>query len=176
MTLLAQVVGRLRERGIVCALIGAEALALRGVSRATADRDLLSTDLQALEPALWIGIGEPEVRVDIRRGDGDDPLAGVVRFSADRERPVDLIVGRGDWQTRILHRAPQFDLGEVTVKVPGAADLVLLKLYAGGPQDAWDIAQLLAGDDRDAVVREVSERVGELPPDCRRLWERLLPG
>ncbi len=39
MTLLAQVVGRLRERGLPCALIGAEALALRGVSRATADRD-----------------------------------------------------------------------------------------------------------------------------------------
>lgn len=70
----------------------------------------------------------------------------------------------------------EIDLGEVTVAVPTAADIILLKLYAGGPQDAWDIAQLLADDDRDAVVREVGERIGELPPDCRRLWESLLPG
>lgn len=175
MTLLAQVVERLRERRIPCALIGAEALALRGVSRATADRDLLATDLHALEPALWAGLGGPGVRLEIRRGDADDPLAGVVRFGADGERPVDLIIGRGDWQSRILHRAPQLDLGEVTVAVPGAADLILLKLYAGGPQDAWDIAQLLHADDRGAFIGEVEERLEELPADCRRLWERLLP-
>lgn len=175
MTLLAQVVGRLLERGIPCALIGAEALALRGVSRATADRDLLATDLKALEPALWAALGEHGVRIEIRRGDAEDPLAGVVRFGADGERPVDLIVGRGGWQTRILLRAPVFDLGEVAVAVPGAADLVLLKLYAGGPQDAWDIAQLLNGDDRDAVIGEVRERLEELPPECRHIWESLLP-
>ncbi len=175
MTLLARVVGRLGDSGIACALIGAEALALRGVSRATADRDLLATDPQALEPALWVGLGEAGVRIDIRRGDVDDPLAGVVRFAADDERPVDLIVGRAEWQTRILHRAPRLDLGEVAVAVPEAADLVLLKLYAGGPQDAWDIAQLLNGDDRDLIADEVRLRLGDLPPDCRRLWETLLP-
>jgi hypothetical protein len=26
--------------------------------------------------------------------------------------------------------------------------VILLKLYAGGPQDAWDIEQLLGGPDR----------------------------
>lgn len=174
MTLLARVVGLLGERGIACALIGAEALALRGVSRATADRDLLATDLQALESALWAGLGETGVRIEIRRGDHDDPLAGVVRFAADGERPVDLIVGRGDWQTRILHRAARLDLGEVAVAVPSAADLVLLKLYAGGPQDAWDVAQLLNGGDREIIIGEVRERLGELPSDCRSLWENLL--
>lgn len=174
MTLLARVVGLLGGHGIACALIGAEALALRGVSRATADRDLLATDLQALDSALWVGLGEAGVRIDIRRGDIDDPLAGVVRFAADGERPVDLVVGRGEWQTRLVHRAPRLDLGEVNVAVPEAADLVLLKLFAGGPQDAWDIAQLLNGDDRDLIVGEVRLRLGDLPPDCRRLWESLL--
>lgn len=98
MTLLARVVEILKDRGIPCALIGAEALALRGVSRATADRDLLATDPQTLEPALW----------------------------------------------------------------------------AGGPQDAWDIAQLLNGDDRETVIGEVRERLRELPAECRTLWENLL--
>lgn len=176
MTLLARVVGRLAERGIPCALIGAEALALRGVSRATADRDLLVTDRRALDVALWNGLGEAGVRFEVRRGDDDDPLAGVVRFTADAERPVDLIVGRQDWQTHILHRAALIDIGEVAVAVPSAADLVLLKLYAGGPQDAWDIAQLLDGADRDVVIGEVRERLGKLPSDCHQLWERILSG
>lgn len=176
MTLLARVVGRLRERGIPCALIGAEALALRGVSRATADRDLLTTSHEALAPALWQELGGAAVRVEIHRGDADDPLAGVVRFTAEAERPVDLIVGRQDWQTRILQRSPQLDLGDVVVGVPSAADLVLLKLYAGGPQDAWDIAQLLTGNDSETIVGDVSSRLGELPADCRRLWEKVLSG
>ena len=176
MTLLARVVGRLKERGIPCALIGAEALALRGVSRATADRDLLTTSREALLPALWQELGEVGVRFDIRRGDADDPLAGVVRFTADAERPVDLIVGRQEWQTRILQRSPQLDLGDIAVGVPVAADLVLLKLFAGGPQDAWDISQLLTGRDSAALVAEVSSRLGDLPTDCRQLWDRILSG
>ncbi|MEO8197235.1 MAG: hypothetical protein ABI689_10975 [Thermoanaerobaculia bacterium] len=173
MTLLARVVGRLAERGIPCALIGAEALALRGVSRATADRDLLATDLGALDPGLWQQLVEVGIRVEVRRGDREDPLAGVVRFDSDEDRPVDLIVGRHDWQTRILQRSAHLDLGEVSIAVPSAADLVLLKLYAGGPQDAWDIAQLLNADDRDTLVGEVATRLGELPEECRGLWEKL---
>lgn len=176
MTLLARVVGRLTARGIPCALIGAEALALRGVSRATADRDLLTTSREALLPGLWQDLGGEEVRFDIRRGDADDPLAGVVRFTADAERPVDLIVGRQEWQTRILERSPQLDLGDVALGVPGAADLVLLKLYAGGPQDAWDIAQLLAGSDSATVAADVSSRLGDLPADCLVLWQKILAG
>ncbi|MEO8274825.1 MAG: hypothetical protein ABI639_01315 [Thermoanaerobaculia bacterium] len=176
LTLLARVVGRLAERGIPCALIGAEALALRGVSRATADRDLLATDLAALDDALWRELGETGVRVEVRRGDPDDPLAGVVRFDADEDRPVDLIIGRHAWQTRILQRSPLVDLEDVAIAVPSAADLVLLKLYAAGPQDAWDVAQLLNADDRETLIREVAARLGELPADCRDLWEKLLPG
>lgn len=176
MTLLARVVGRLAQRGVPCALIGAEALALRGVSRATADRDLLVTDPAALDPALWSDLGDAGIRVEVRRGDLDDPLAGVVRFEADDDRPVDLIVGRHDWQTRILQRSERIDLGEAAIAVPGAADLVLLKLYAGGPQDAWDIAQILNADERETLVREVTARLGDLPEDCRRLWEKVVSG
>ncbi len=176
MTLLARIVDRLAERGILCALIGAEALALRGVSRATADRDVLATDPAALDPALWRALVDTGIRVEVRRGDRDDPLAGVVRFDADEDRPVDLIVGRHDWQTRILRRSEHLDLGELSIAVASAADLVLLKLYAAGPQDAWDIAQLLDADDREALIREVEARLAELPDDCRHLWEKLLHG
>ena len=174
MSLLAEVVERLESKGIRCALIGAEALALRGSSRATLDRDLLTTDPRALDAALWIPFSASGAQFDIRRGDAEDPLAGVVRFLAEGERPVDLIVGRHAWQSRILERAEVLDLGEVRVAVPRTADLILLKLYAGGPQDAWDVAQLLADDDRAALVAEVEGRAADLPDDSRQLWRKIL--
>lgn len=176
MSLLAEVVARLDEHEIRCSLIGAEALALRGASRATLDRDLLATDRRVLDAALWSPLVDAGADVEIRRGDHDDPLAGVVRFRADGERPVDLIVGRHEWQTRLLERSEMLDLGETRVAVPRSSDLVLLKLFAGGPQDAWDVAQLLAGDDRALLVAEVNERIGDLPDDAGHLWRRVLDG
>src|SRR6059036_2303956 len=63
---------------------------------------------------------------------------------------------------------------EVSVPVATAADLVLLKLYAGGPQDAWDVEQLLAGPGRAALVAEVDAALGTPPEDSRRLWARIV--
>lgn len=176
MNLLAEVVTRLDARGIRCSLIGAEALALRGASRATLDRDLLTTDRRVLDAALWAPLVASGAEVEIRRGDGEDPLAGVVRFLAEGERPVDLIVGRQAWQTRILERSEILDLGEVRVAVPRSSDLILLKLFAGGPQDAWDVAQILADDDRALLVTEVEVEIGDLPDDARHLWSKILAG
>jgi hypothetical protein len=50
---------------------------------------------------------------------------------------------------------------------------VLLKLYAGGPQDAWDVQQLLAVEDRAALVSEVESRLGDLPAHAATLWRRI---
>jgi hypothetical protein len=44
---------------------------------------------------------------------------------------------------------------------------------AGGPQDAWDVTQLLAGDDRAALVAAVERALPALPAECAALWRRL---
>ena len=59
------------------ALIGAAALAARGIARSTYDIDLLTTDLRVLAPQVWTTL--PTDAVDIPRGDADDPLAGARR-------------------------------------------------------------------------------------------------
>jgi hypothetical protein len=46
-------------------------------------------------------------------------------------------------------------------------------LYAGGPQDAWDIAQLLAAGDRERLYTEVEQYLGDLPTPAVRLWRRI---
>ncbi|MEO7794121.1 MAG: hypothetical protein ABIV06_05050 [Thermoanaerobaculia bacterium] len=176
MSLLAEVARRLQQGQIRCALIGAEALSLRAASRSTLDRDLLTTDPRSLDAALWQPLIDAGIHCEIRRGDAEDPLAGVVRITAADERPVDLIVGRHSWQTRILERSELLDLGDVVLPVPRASDLILLKLFAGGGQDAWDVAQLLAGEGREEVAAEVQQQLADLPADSRLLWKRILAG
>jgi hypothetical protein len=63
---------------------------------------------------------------------------------------------------------------DVTVPVVQARDLVLLKLYAGGPQDAWDIQRLLAASEsNDGLREEVEADVSVLPRRCIDLWKQL---
>jgi hypothetical protein len=172
-TLLAATVGRLRERGTRFALIGAAALAVHGVSRATRDLDLLVVDGACLDPAYWAPLAASGIEADVRRGDAADPLAGVVRLRRAQESPVDLVVGRHPWQADVLAGAVETDVLGVAVPVAGRADLILLKLFAAGPQDAWDVEQLLAGPERAATVAAVDRRVIALPEDSRTLWGRL---
>lgn len=171
MSLLARVSALLDRRGTRFAAIGAAALAAHGVLRATADLDLLVIDPACLDDRVWHELVESRVRVEIRRGDAADPLAGVVRITAQGEPAIDVIVGRHAWQGDLLRRSSPTQIGDACVHVVEAADLVLLKLFAGGPQDAWDVDQLLDVD--GAIAPQVEARLRDLPPECGALWRRI---
>lgn len=171
--LLARVRDVLEVSATPYALIGAGAMTVHGVGRSTLDLDLLTMEPGVLEGKFWVSLKKSGASVDIRRGDADDPLAGIVRFEQAEEPPVDLVVGRSRWQSSVLERARRMSIGDFDVPVVGAADLILLKLFAGGAQDAWDIEELLATGDRAALSREVESRVRDLPPDVLGLWGRI---
>jgi predicted nucleotidyltransferase len=173
MSRLALVTARLRERSSPFALIGATAMAAHGVSRATLDLDLFTVDQACLGRDYWAGL---DLGVDQRRGGPDDPLAGVVRVGAGSDLPIDIVVGRSPWQAAIPARARPSRIEGVEVPVASREDLILLKLYAGAPQDAWDVAQLLQVDDPRALIAEVEGRLADLPPACATLWRRIAAG
>lgn len=174
MTLLRQVVDRLADLEVRFALIGAAALAVHGASRSTLDVDLLATDRRVLEAATWSPLSPERIQADIRLGDADDPLAGVVRFTAGEQRAVDLVVGKNRWQREAIDRAAPGTYLGLEIPVVRAEDLVLLKLFAGGPQDAWDVRQLLAGDERATLVEGVETHLPRLDRTARDLWRRIL--
>ncbi len=128
MTLLDRVSVTLQQARIPHALIGAAALAAAGVARSTFDVDLLVLDQSVLQDAMWEALRQGGADVVIRHGEDDDPLRGVVRIEAEDERPVDVIVGRPAWQSRVLERASRPETGP---PVAAPRDLILLKLYAG---------------------------------------------
>lgn len=149
-------------------------MAMRGVARATADADLLALDLDVLESASWAGF---PATVEVRRGDVEDPLIGVVRMRRAEEIDLDIVVPRGRWQRGVLDRAQAmpYEGGRLLVATP--ADLVLLKLDAGGTLDRWDAAHILETlDAGGAIRREVESRIGALPSDAQRLWEEIARG
>jgi hypothetical protein len=82
-------------------------------------------------------------------------------------------VGRWEWQDAIVRRAEPIEIGSAVVPVVRASDLILLKLYAGGSQDAWDIEQLLAAGDRETLVVAVNAELDSLPGDARARWRRI---
>ena len=89
---------------------------------------------------------------------------------------VDVVVVRGAGASRMTGGAgPVARFGEVEVRAVTASDLVLLKLYAGGPRDGWDVAALLEalGPARGELVAAVDAAIGQLPRRCARTWRRI---
>ena len=167
MSLLERVTDLLDAHRVPHALIGAAALAAAGVARSTFDIDLLTTDPAVLDGAFWSSLDDSDISVDVRRGDHEDPLAGVVRIEAASDRPVDVVVGKHEWQTQVIARADR-PAGGPPVVTP--ADLILLKLYAGGSQDLWDVRELLATVSGQAIANQVERSLSGLPPELRTRW------
>lgn len=86
---------------------------------------------------MWNELAGSDVAVDVRKGDLDDPLGGVVRIGAGADQ-IDLVVGKWTWEQRVVERAQLVEVGGFPMRVPTTSDLILLKLAAGGPIDQQD--------------------------------------
>jgi len=172
-SLLAETLETLSAHGLRCAMIGAAAMAAHGVARATMDIDLLLAGSECLNSLAWEALRRSGLNVDVRRGDADDPLVGVVRLQRAGEQPIDVVVGSASWQRRAIENASPIEFLGILVPVASARDLILLKLYAGSPQDRWDVARLLAATPNPNLAREVEAGLSALPPECRESWREI---
>ncbi len=166
-----EVAEEIRRHGVPCCLIGAAALAVHGFARYSADIDLLTLDRRVLSENFWKGASPaPEVRV----GDADDPLAGVVRWHVEPE--VDLIAGKGHAARFALETAAPAPGLPCPVATPLA--LALLKLEAASPQDLADVLSLAAVQrelNGAPWVAEIPSHVAKLSAAARAAWQQLEP-
>jgi len=96
MSLLAEVCATLDRRDVPHAVIGAAALAVHGVPRATHDLDLVAIGVACLVPSTWQGLRSEGHAMAIRPGDENDPLedalaeplAGALYGITQARRPV----------------------------------------------------------------------------------------
>lgn len=154
------------------ALIGGRAVGARGYPRMTLDYDFLTSDARILERETWKDLQEHGASIDPRKGDFDDPLAGVVHIAFRDGMEADVVLAKWKWQWDLIHRSEGLDVGGVVVPVPITSDLILLKLAAGGPIDLQDVVSLLALD-REKLIREVDETIDRVLPDARPAWTQV---
>lgn len=163
-------VAYLEARHVGFCVIGGIALAVHGFARYTADVDVLTMDAAVLAPEFWSGTAV----IEVRRGEGDDPLAGLVRWPS--EPPHDLLVGRG----HAMHFAVDTAVANATIgaRVATPLALVLLKLEAGGPQDRNDILALVQAQETLAGagwLADVPQHLPLLSAEARACWAHVAP-
>ncbi len=162
----------LESIGAPFALIGARAVGVRGHPRMTLDYDFLTADARVLDRETWKDLEEGGAFVDPRKGDFDDPLAGVVHIAFADGVEADVLLAKWKWERDIIERSERLDVGGSVVPVPITSDLILLKLAAGGPIDLQDVVSLIATD-CDPLVREVDQKIESVLPDVSVAWNRL---
>lgn len=170
MSLLADVLSFLERCQVSAAVVGGVALAAHGIARATLDTDVFVVDARVLSEDFWTDWSGVEQR-EVFRGDADEALIGSVRVTRGDEI-VDIVVGRPGWLTAVLDRRKIVQVQHIALPLVDRADLVLLKLLAGGPQDLLDI-ELLVASDPVALSAEVEARLVSLPPALSTAWRQL---
>lgn len=158
--------------GVRYALIGGWAVGLRGYPRLTTDTDFLTVDRRVLNRDVWRELVNDAIHVDPRKGDFDDPLAGVVHIGSKPDE-IDVVVGKWKFEQRVIERSEPMQFQGMTIPVPSTSDLILLKLAAGGAQDYADAYQLLTLGPRDELVAAIESEIETLPHDAQALWKRL---
>lgn len=166
-----EVAAELESRGIPCAVIGAMALAAHNYPRSTDDFDL-ATDVdpfRVLKPVAD-ALRARGYEVELVTPDAEDPLGGVLNITGDDFNLVQVVNFDNPFSGRRTPAAAAIQgatlpLGDTRLRVVSLPDLVALKLYAGGPKAASDIAELLARNQPLDLVklREVCAAARLLP-------------
>lgn len=154
------------------ALIGGFAVAAWGVPRATHDIDF----------AVAIGTNDPQALATFmggryEGGGPDDPLRGVICATvevASTSVPLQLVFLPSMFTDAIFQKLEILSILNHRVPVVSWEGLVLLKVYAGGPQDVLDVRQILKVRQPSvtelARISDLAERLGILEE-----WTALSP-
>jgi hypothetical protein len=136
--LLLDAVDVLAAGKIPYAVIGAMAASVHGIVRASMDADaVLSLTIQET-PKLEREFRAAGFHTELRRGDPDDPIAGVLSLTDTYGNRVDLLVGLRGLEPGAFSRTIALIFHDVELRVVGLEDFIAMKVFAGGPQDLVD--------------------------------------
>jgi len=175
--LMLDVVRLLVSQNVEYTIIGAMAVAVHGVVRASVDADaLVNVSLERLEQ-LGEQLTAQGLQMELRRGDPFDPIPAILIVRDQYENRVDLLVGIRGLDPDIHRRAITVDVAEfgTALKFASREDLIAMKLFAGGPIDLRDAERLVAvaGEALDLeLLHRLTKRFGR---DAEVNLKKLLP-
>lgn len=176
---LRRVLGWLDSEGVKGVVIGGVAASLLGRPRATRDVDLVVWLEDSALEAFVQSAGKHgfEPRMDDALSFARQSRVLLVRHS-DSAIDVDIALGALPFEKRAIERRQQCVLGDLTVPLPRAEDLIIMKAVAHRPRDTADVEALLEANvdvDREYVRRVVGEFASALDaPDLISDLESVL--
>src|SRR5271155_5662907 len=136
--LLLDVVEILRRENVDYLVVGAFALSVHGVVRASRDVDaLLQISLSGIKKLRHI-FDAAGFQVALRLGDADDPIPMMLVLSDSHENKVDLLGGLRGLDPKVFSRGIEVPLLGDTLRFVGREDFIAMKCFADGPQDLLD--------------------------------------
>ena len=172
--LLLDVVEILRREKVDYAVIGAFALAVLGVIRATTAVDALLFTTPGRLAKLEKVFKRAGFGTELRTAEADDPISGMLVLSDDFRNHVELLGGLRNLDPEIWSRTLEINFRDQTLRIVGREDFVAMKCFAGSPQDLLDAQsayQAAPGPINLDLLRTVARRFGRAAAD--RLEEVL---
>jgi hypothetical protein len=175
--LLADVASVLNTYRIDYAVIGALAVAVHGVVRASVDADAVVAaavpQLRELQSKLMAG----HLFVELRTGGVNDPIAAMMIVTDRYGNRVDLLAGIQGLDGGVYQRSITLQPSGIptALKIVGREDLIAMKIAAGGPKDLMDAENCIAvaGDSLNVdLVRKLARHFGR---DVLARCDKLLP-
>lgn len=172
--LLLDVVEILRHEKVDYAVIGAFALTVLGVVRATTDVDALLFTKPGRLAKLEKSFERAGFDTELRTAEADDPISGMLVLSDDFGNRVELLGGLRNMDPGIFSRTEEITFRDETLRVVGREDFIAMKCFASSPQDLLDARsayQAAPGPIDLDLLRTVTRRFGRQAAD--RLEEIL---
>jgi hypothetical protein len=172
--LLLDAIEILRRENCDYLIIGAFALSVHGVVRASRDVEALLrislSGIKKLRHAFEVaGFG-----VTLRQGDADDPIPTMLVLSDAHGNQVDLLGGLRGLDPKAFSRGIDVPFLGDTLRFVGREDFIAMKCFAEGPQDlldAQDAYRRAEGPLNLDLMRRIAHRFGRNAAD--RLEEIL---
>ena|SRR5579864_441596 len=174
--LLLDVVAILQGEDLDYAVIGAFALSVHGMVRASTDADaLLHVDFARLSQ-LQGRFRAEGFGTMLRPKDDEDPVLGMLILTDTHGNQVDLLGGLKGMDPHVFSRTLEIPFGGQTLQIVGREDFIAMKCFAGGLQDLLDARSAYQGArgpiDLD-LLRAVTRRFGR---DAADRLEQVLAG
>ena len=172
--LLLDIIEILRHENVDYLVIGAFALSVHGVVRASRDADaLLQISISGIKKLQHI-LEVAGFQVVLRRGDADDPIPVMLVLSDPHGNQVELLGGLRGLDPKVFSRGIEVPFLGDTIRFVGREDFIAMKCFADGPQDLLDAKGAYLGAEAPVdldLMRRVTRRFGR---DAADRLERVL--
>ena len=160
--------GAMERARVPYCVVGATALAVRGLPRMTRDLDLvvMVDDAKRAISALEGAKLSPETPVGLP-GDPEPMIVFVDRATAVE---VDLLVAAGEPEATVCDEAPRASVFGTEAPVATLEHLLLLYLYSNQPKHLGDFAAIVQSERADLGLAE--RKLADMHPEMLGEWKR----